>query len=154
MTRPTPPSADPQLARDVAQHLERQRVRRRMIRWLLLLALVGLAALFLRFGDGFGLGGAGKGSGSGEAEPAVQPLAEVPGPRRCAVRVTAAGITVDGQPLPRDEAAAACKATTGADVVITGDAREGDWKDLKAALEAAGVTDIAVRQPRAGSAAN
>lgn len=148
MTSPTPPS-DPRLASDVAKLVERQRIRRRLVGWLLLLALVGLAALLLRFGDGFGLGGAGQGSGDGEHE--VQPLT---GPRRCALRVTASGITVDGEPMLRDEAVAACKATTGADVVITGDAREGDWKDLKSALDAAGVTDIAVRQPRAGSGSN
>jgi len=68
--------------------------------------------------------------------------------------VAPGAITVDGKPMSRDDAVAACKATTGADVVVTGDAREGDWQELRAALEAAGVKDISLRQrasPGAGS---
>jgi hypothetical protein len=100
-------------------------------------ALAVAAALWLRCGPGWGLGswglgGAGSGSGSGSATAA----------KRCALRVTATGIFVDGARHTRDEAVAACK-TTGADVVITGDAREGDWKDLDAALHAAAV-DVVV----------
>ena len=99
-------------------------------------ALALAAALWLRCGSGWGLGGTGRGSGSGAAGPTAA--------KRCALRVTATGIFVDGKSRTRDEAVAACKAT-GAEVVVTGDAREGDWKDLDAALHAAGV-DVVVRE--------
>jgi hypothetical protein len=43
----------------------------------------------------------------------------------------------------------------GADVVITGDAREGDGQALVRALKAAGIADIVVHEPpAAGSGAN
>jgi hypothetical protein len=147
MTKPTPPTSrtgDPRLARDVAKHLDRRRIRRKLVLWTVVLALLAAAARYLTCGHGFGLGDLGKilgeGSGSGSVHTVVAPA-------RCAVRVTTSGITVDGKPMQRDEAAAACKATSGAEVVVTGDAREGDWKDLKSALEAAGVKDIVVHQP-------
>jgi hypothetical protein len=133
---------DPTLARDVARQLDRRRMRRRLLLWSALLALVAAAAMYLRCGDGFGLGGPGKGPGEGGE---VRPVA---GPKRCDLRVAKAGITVDGKPMLRDEAVAACKAAGGADVVVTGDAREGDWKDLRGALETAGVTEIAVHDRR------
>src|SRR5262249_11372601 len=91
-------------------------------------------------GSGLGLGG-----GGDEADPSS--VRSLTGPRRCAIRVAPAGITVDGKPMSRDEAVAACKATAGADAVITGDAREGDWRALRAARETAGVKDIYVHQP-------
>ena len=146
MTRPEPPSSytgtgDKRFVRDVAKQLDRRRMRRRMTIWSALLVLIVAAAGYLRCGSGFGIG-TGTGTGKEEAGP-VRP---VTGPRRCAVRVAPSGITVDGKPMSRDEAVAACKATTGADVVITGDAREGDWKELRAALVAAGVQDIRTRE--------
>jgi hypothetical protein len=150
MTRPhVPPSraGDPQLARDVAKQLDRRRLRRRLAVWSTLLAGAAAAALYLRCGTGFGLGGTGQGIADlGDEDP---PRADG-GPRRCAIRVAAAapdttGITVDSKPMTRDEAVAACKAAGAADVIVTGDAREGDWKELRAALETAGVTDISVR---------
>jgi len=139
---PSPPRGD-RFARDVARQLDRRRLRRRLLLWVALLVVVALAALYLRCGGGLGLG---TGSGNGDGPRSPRPLAA---PARCALRVAAAGITVDGKPMGRDEAVAACKATTGADVVITGDAREGDWKELNSALGAAGVTDIVVHQPPA-----
>jgi hypothetical protein len=140
------PRTDPALARDVAKHLDRRRIRRRLLVWTALLAAVVVAAMYATCGQGFGLGGAGPGSGegSGPGSGAVKALA---GPKRCAIRVTAAGIYLDGKPALRDEAVATCKAAAGADVVITGDAREGDWNDLRSALGIAGVRDIVVRQP-------
>jgi hypothetical protein len=152
MTRATPPTSrtgDRQFARDVAKHVDRRRLRRRMTIWRALLALIVAAATYLRCGSGFGVG-TGTGDNNGAGEGPVRPVA---GPKRCAVRVAPGGITVDGKPMSRDEAVEACKAATGADVVVTGDAREGDWQDLRAALEAAGVKDISLRQPlpRAGS---
>ena len=139
----TSPRVDPQLARDVAKQLDRRRIRRRLLVWTALLAIVVVAAMYLTCGHGFGLGGAGPGSGEGPGPGSVKALT---GAKRCAIRVTAAGITVDGKPRPRDEVVAACAATAGADVVITGDARQGEWKDLEAALRAASVSDIVVRQ--------
>jgi hypothetical protein len=136
--------------RDVAKQVDRRRMRRKATLWTTLLALIVAAAAYLRCG-GFGLG-TGKGDGGDEATATAppQPLA---GPRRCAIRVTASGITVNGKPMQRDEAVDACKATTGADVIVTGDAREGNWTDLRSALEASGVKDIVVHQPSAGSGA-
>jgi hypothetical protein len=145
MTKPTPPTArtgDPRLARDVAKHLDRRRMRRRLVGWTAVLALVIVAAMYLTCGHGFGLGGLGKGSGEGPGSART-----LVAPRRCAIRVTAAGISVDGTPMQRDDAVAACKTAAGADVIITGDAREGDWNDLRSALEAVGVKDIAVHKP-------
>jgi len=153
MTQPTPPTArtgDPRLARDVAKHLDRRRMRRRLVGWTALLALLVVAAMYLTCGRGFGLGGSGKGPGEGPGS--ARPLAA---PRRCAIRVTAGGITVDGQPMQRDEAVAACKAMAGADIVVTGDARQGDRDDLLGALKAAEVKDIVVHEPSpAGSGSN
>lgn len=133
MTQPTPPTGD-RFVRDVARAVDRRRMRRRLLMWVALLIAVAMAALYLRCG-GFGLGGAGPGAGgaAGSARPLV-------GPARCAVRLTATGLTVDGKPASRDDVVAVCKATTGADVVITGDARHGDGEQLKAALQAAGIS--------------
>ena len=150
MTRANPPTSgtgDRKFARDVAKQLDRRRMRRRMTIWSALLALIVAAAGYLRCGSGFGVGtGTGAGTAAGTA-----PVRPVAGPRRCALRVAPAGITVDGKPMSRDEAVAACKEATGADVVVTGDAREGDWQELRTALEAAGVKDISLRQPSPGA---
>ena len=147
MTRPEPPSSftgtgDKRFVRDVAKQLDRRRMRRRMTIWSALLALIVAAAGYLRCGSGFGVG---TGTGTGK-EAGTEPVRPAAGPRRCAVRVALAGITVDGKPMSRDEAVAACKETTGVDAVVTGDAREGDWQELRAALVAAGIQDIRVRE--------
>jgi hypothetical protein len=137
MTQPTRPPHDRQFARDVAKQLDRRQTRRRLTLWSALLALVAAGAAYLRCGGGHGFGlGLGGGQG-GDERP-------VTAPARCAIRVSARGITVGGRAMSRDQAVASCKATTGADVVVTGDAREGDWRDLEAALRAAEVKDIAV----------
>ena len=140
---------DPQLTRDIAKQIDRRRLRRRLLVWTMLLAAAVVAAMYLRCGAGFGLGagpGSGEGAGPGSGPGSAQGLT---GAKRCAIRVAASGITVDGKPMLRDEAAAACAATAGADVVVTGDARQGDWADLRSALVTAGVTDIAERNPAA-----
>jgi len=152
MTKPTPPTSrtgDDRLARDVAKHLDRRNTRRKLVRWTMVLALLVIAALYLRFGSGFGLGGLGKGTGNAGGPGSAHTLVA---PRRCAIRVTASGITVDGKPMQRDEAVDACKATAGADVVVTGDARHGDWAQLHDALDAAGVSTFLRDHPPAGSA--
>jgi len=149
MTKPTlpPPLGDPRFARDVARQLDRRRVRRKLGLWTVLLALVAAAVMYLRCGAGFGLGGSGQGTGTTEGSP--RPLA---GPLRCLVRVSSTGITVDGKPMSRDEAVAACKAIGGVEATETGGARAGDWTDLLDALRAAGLTDIVVHEPPPGGA--
>lgn len=120
-------------AKDIAKQLERRAFRRRLVLWAALIGLIVLAIMFIRFGGGLGIGGDGKGDGKGDGSaPPVDA-----GPSRCAIRVAAAGITVDGAPATQAEAVERCKKTTGADVVVTGDARQGDWDALRAALEAA-----------------
>nr|MBA3818061.1 hypothetical protein [Deltaproteobacteria bacterium] len=100
-----------------------------------------------------GFGGAGEGEGSGPGSGAgsgpgsVATPAVDAGPVRCAVRVTSEGMTVGGTKATLDEVVTACKATTGAEVLITGDARQGDWDDLRTAFDAAGI-EYLTREPR------
>jgi hypothetical protein len=139
MTQPTPPSPshDRKFARDVARQLDRRRTRRRLTLWSALLALVIVAAGYLRFGGGLGALGLGGGAGDGGEER--HPLA---GPQRCAIRLSANDVTVNGRPMSRDAAIATCKTAPGVDVFPTGDARHGDLKELDAALKAAGAKDV------------
>lgn len=130
MTEPTK-----HFAKDVAKQLDRRRMRRKLLVFALLVAALALAITYLTCGRGWGLGGAGKGEGSGPG-PAARVDA---GPSRCSIRVTAEGVFVDGARATPEAAVAACRATTGADVVVTGDARQGDWDALRVALEAAKV---------------
>ncbi|HET9990606.1 MAG TPA: hypothetical protein VFQ65_18885, partial [Kofleriaceae bacterium] len=82
------------------------------------------------------LGGHGNGSGVG---PGVVAASDA-GPARCTVRVDKSGYSVDAKPsATRDEVVTVCKKTGAAEVTVTGDAREGSWTTLKAALEAAHV---------------
>ncbi|MBL8623281.1 MAG: hypothetical protein JNK64_18360 [Myxococcales bacterium] len=120
----------------VAKVLARQRRRRRLFVAAVIAVLI-IALLAIRCGGGFGLGGgdglgggrggAGTGTGSGSASA----------PARCQLRVDATGVTVDGKPATPAAAVAACRG--GADVVVTGDARQGTWDELARALAAAGV---------------
>jgi hypothetical protein len=123
-----------QFAKDVAKQLDRRQRRRRVLFLGGAIGALVLAVLYLRCGRGWGLGGKGPGSGTGSAAVVADA-----GPLRCTIRVAAHGLTVDGKPATRDEAVAACKATTGADVIVTGEARQGDWDALRGALEAAHV---------------
>jgi hypothetical protein len=120
------------LADDVARALHRRMRRRRLVFVGAAAALVAIAIYFVTCGHGFGLGGHGVGSGVAPASDA--------GPSRCLVRVTATGYSVDGKAgVTRDVVVAACTKTSGADVTVTGDAREGEWTELRTALEAAHV---------------
>jgi hypothetical protein len=120
-------------ADDVARALHRRMRRRRLAFGAAGAALVAIAIYFVTCGHGFGLGGTGNGSG-------VAAAASDAGPSRCLVRVSAAGYAVDGKPAAsRAVVVAACRRTAGADVTVTGDAREGDWSELRAALDAAHV---------------
>ena len=69
-----------------------------------------------------------------EAPPG--PLAQPP---RCQVRLDVTGLTLAGSPAERSAVIAACKEMGAADVVVTGDAAQGQWDTLRGALEKAGV---------------
>ena len=127
----------------LAKELDRRRMRRRMLTLVTLLGGAILAALYLRCGRGWGTGG--KGPGEGGTTTTMTTPSDASG--RCSIRLTAAGITVDGKSMTRDEAIAACKTKTGADVLVTGDSRQGDWDELRGSLEAAGIPFFA-REPR------
>lgn len=122
------------LAKDVAKQLERRQRRRRLIVYGVWLVVVVLLAVYLRCGRGWGLGGSGEGGEGGRGSASKSS-------HRCALRVTATGITVDGAPTTRDAAVASCR--SGADVIVTGDARQGDWDQLRDALLRANI-DVAV----------
>lgn len=122
-----------EFAKDVAKQLERRARRRKVFSLAVVAAAVALAIAYLQCGSGFGLGGGGKGKGSGVGRGSAQE------PARCTIRVAADGIFVDGAKKTRDEAVSLCKKTDGAMVTVTGDARQGDWDELRAALEAVGV---------------
>ncbi len=143
MTTPMTPDKNlpdrKQLAKDVASELAFRQRRKKLLVLALVAALVIAAILFLQFGSGWGLGGKGKGTGAGSGSMRGIAAVADAGPARCAVRVTAEGITVDGAKATRDETVARCKETDGAMVTVTGDARQGDWDELRAALQAVGV---------------
>jgi hypothetical protein len=156
---PKPPAPRPVLdrrgARDVAKHLDRRRMRRKLLFWAALVGAIVLAAFYLTCGRGWGLGGKGKGAGSGAGSGpgSAVPLLSVvdAGPRRCEVRIAASGISVDGKPATVAEAVTACKTATIAEVRVTGGAREGDWEDLKAAFDGAGIEYSRIQPKGSGS---
>jgi hypothetical protein len=119
-----------QFAKDVAKQLDRRQRRRKLIGYGAIAGLVALALFYVTCGRGWGLGGPGKGKGQGSGVAAASDA----GPRRCSVRVTSTGLALEGVAATRDAIVTACKTTTGADVIVTGDARQGDWDDLRAAL--------------------
>ena len=59
---------------------------------------------------------------------------------RVRIRISDAGITVDGEPATFDEAVARATAAGAAEVLATGAARYGTVEALTGALRAAGVT--------------
>ena len=138
-------SPDKQLAKNVAKNLDRRRMRRRLVMLVALAAAVALAVMYLTCGTDFGLGGQGK--AKAKAEGVGSAIVKEVGPRRCVIRVSASGITADGTSATTKSAVAACKDTTGADVVVTGDARQGDWDELRRALEAANIAVYKLGQP-------
>jgi len=125
-----------QFADDVAKALDKRMRRRKLTFFAVGAALLAALVYFVTCGHGFGLGGQGKGSGVG---PGVVAASDA-GPKRCLVRVSSEGYTVDTKPhATREEVVTACKAAGAAEVTVTGDAREGLWTDLKAALDTAHV---------------
>jgi hypothetical protein len=140
----TSPPADPKFVKAVAKQLDRRRVRRRLTLWAFLLAAAAAAAGYLRCGHGFGLGGGGGGETIGSND---QPAT---GPRRCVLRISATGITVDGNDMPREQAVATCKDAGSAELIQVGDAPEGKLTELRHALEAAKVPFV-VRESAGGA---
>lgn len=65
--------------------------------------------------------------------------ATAPTPAPCQLRLMAAGLTADGQPIDVPGAVARCKAAGRAEVVITGDAPGAVYAQLAAALAEVGV---------------
>jgi hypothetical protein len=147
---PRNPADDPRFARDVAKQIDRRRVKRRLTLWTFLLAVVAAAAGYLRCGHGLGLGGLGLGGAGGPDDHGE--VRRVDGPVRCTIRIAAAGFSVAGKVVSRDDAVAACKGAAAVDIYRTGDARHGDTEELHAALGRAGFrdADIAIHPvPRA-----
>lgn len=136
-------SPDKQFARDVAKNLDRRRTKRRVATAGGLAGAIALAVMYLTCERGWGVSNKGNDEGKGVGSAIIKEM----GTRRCVIRVSAAGITVDGNQATRQAAVAACKDTPGADVVVTGDARQGDWDELRAALEAANVPVYKLGQP-------
>jgi hypothetical protein len=89
-----------------------------------------LAYLLLRGGRGAGWGGAGTGDDiAGEAKPRTW----------CHVRLDGKGLSLEGRPVSKDEAIAACRAADAAEVLVTGDSIAGAVDDLLISLRRAGV---------------
>jgi hypothetical protein len=125
-------------AKDVARELDKRQRRRKFVLLLVWGALIVAAVLYLRCGRGWGLGGRGDGSegaGSTSGSSANPPTATAD--QRCQVRVSSDRVTLDGKPATSEQIIAACKTV---DVIVTGDAREGAWKQLCGALDAAHVS--------------
>jgi hypothetical protein len=140
--------------------VSRDRKPRRLRKLLVLgalAALVVLAVIYARCGGGFGLGGGGgaglsPGSGSGSASASAVGSAKQAPPPRCQVRVDATGIHVDGKEVDQAGAVAACKPAAAADVLVTGDATQGTWDALRAALDQAGVATYVLSSTEARDA--
>lgn len=139
--KPDPKQVAKDLTKDVAKELERRKRRRRLVALAVWIAAIVAAVLYLRCGSGWGTGGAGPGSGGKQAAPGT-----VDPNKRCQLKVDAAGVMLENKRMHREEAVEICKRTTGAEVTVTGDAREGDWAQLRAALTAAHV-DVIVHEP-------
>ena len=132
------------------------------MRWAVRGVVAGLIVMGLAYlrcgGAGFGFGGGGGGLGKQSNEPTrvAQPLVGEPSPSdpgapktpagepvRCQLRLDGGGLWQLGATGQEQVALAAavkeCKRAGGADVVVTGDARQGAWDELRAALDAEGV---------------
>lgn len=138
---------------------------------LVALILVALAYLKCGAGFGLGSGGlgldkedregegAGKGRGDGTGDgtgmstkqdeptaPAKPLVGETPAPARCQLRLDGSGLWQLGstgqEKMEVAAAVAACKQAGGADVTVTGDARQGAWDELKRALDEEGVASF------------
>ena len=138
-------------AKAIAKQLDRRQMRRKLILYAALIGAIIFAIVYLRYGKGWGLGG-GEGDGPGSGKGLLATVDA--GPKRCAIFIASEGITVDGVKMTRDDAITACKVTTGADVIVAGDTRRGDWDDLKAALDAAKIEVFKRESQGAGAPAD
>lgn len=137
---------DPQLDRiestvarlSASERAARRRRRRSLLFWLAAAAAVLLALLLIRCGGGFGLGSSGLSSGSSSSSTTAPTAA----PTRCQLRVDATGITLAGAPTTIPAAVSACRATPGADILLTGSALQGTWDALRSALDAASIPSL------------
>jgi hypothetical protein len=101
------------------------------------LALAILGALYARCGSGFGFGPGGDGVGSERGESSAPAASDERLAGRCQLRLAADGLTLDGKPIETTAAVTACQRHDGADLVVTGDARQGDLDALRAELDRA-----------------
>jgi hypothetical protein len=118
--------------------------RKRRVPWLLLILVAALAAflLYAECGGSWGLGTGGSDDiGASSTDSPRKPAVTLPdaGAPRCQLRLGADGITVDERAVSQEEALAVCKKAGGADVVVSGGARPGDWGALRTRLEADGI---------------
>jgi len=115
---------------------DKKRRKRKLVLLAIWAALIVAAILWVRCGSGWGIGG-GSGSGKGRGSDSDSGSGSGSGSaqKRCQIRVTVKGIEVDGKVGTREQAVAACK--QGADVVITGDAPQGEWLELQRSFDAA-----------------
>lgn len=135
-----------ELAKDVAKELEARARRRKLVMLAVWIVLVVAAVMYLRCGQGWGTGGNGAGRGGPSTSTSTTK-------KRCQIRLDAKGLAIDGRPMSREGAVQQCaRDNSGAEVTVTGDAREGDWAQLRGMLTAAKV-DIIVHEPQPGSAA-
>jgi hypothetical protein len=122
-------------AKQIAKHVDRRQLRRKLVLVALLVAAIVAAILYGTCGRGWGLGGDGPGSGGGGDHPAVVDA----GVAQCELRLAPDGITIDGAKVTRDKAIEVCKPAGRAVVTVTNTTVQGDWDDLRTALEAAGI---------------
>ena len=120
-------------AKEIAKHVDRRQIRRKLILFGALITAIVLAVLYGTCGHGWGLGGGGDGSGSGPAAPVKQAATQ------CEIRLAPDGITIDGAKVTRDKAIQTCKAAGRALVKVTGNTVQADWDELRTALEGAGI---------------
>ena len=132
-------------AKDVAKEIERRARRRKLAMLGVWVALVVAAVLYLRCGQGWGTGGTGSGTSTSTSTSTST------NKKRCQLKLGSSGVMLDGKTMSREGAVEQCaRAGGGAEVTVTGDAREGDWSALRGMLSAAHV-DIVVHQPPVGS---
>lgn len=109
---------------------------------------LGLAIWWLIGGGGLGIGSSagtiGLSAGGKRAS-----WARPPRPR---IRVDANGYTIAGRKVTVAEALALAQAAGGADLVITGDAKEGDVDAIRAALAKGAGGDVGVKDASAAAA--
>jgi len=111
------------------------------------LALVGGGALlvWLLVSGGGGFGGSGN-AGAAGAAASPPPPAPAPPPPPCKVRIDILGVHVDGKPVDVKTAIERCRASKRAEVVVTGDARQGTKDDVMRSFAAAGIA-VATNSP-------